>query len=210
MNKLIIFIILTIILMNCKDIDKCNEKYVIQGRIINATTGKWWIGLPLKFYAYDKKKDKTLGNIGYSLTDSMGFFKLEYNCSDLYADQINLSSDVGEYWGLGFNQNVNQEIYFSSASSIKVNFKSSTPLVLDTLFLSSWQGSSVLLDTIINQPLEFSKMYRFSNSKVRFVWGRGHKEFVYLPSVKDVLRFKDLRDIYPKGDPYIDSFTLNY
>lgn len=184
--------------------------HVIQGRILNASTGRWWIGMELTFYSYNVKKDKVVETLGTTKTDSAGHFHFEYRCSDKRADQINMTCDIRDYDGLAYNQDVNTTIYFSSEATMKLKFTTNTPLTNDTLYLCYLYFGSPKVDTIVALPKEYVRTMKVANSEFRCFWGRGYKEFTFDNIHNDVGQYKSKSSIYPKGDPYIDSINIAY
>jgi hypothetical protein len=212
-----IFILIILVFISCHK-EQGKNRYTIEGRILNGSTGSSDVynNSPIEIEATAgnglKKKRATLGT---TMTNDTGWFSITYDETDVTGadQQIHIFSQFFQIDGLPVNQDIKRRFYESSKGTINLNLKAKTQLNIgDTLFLAYRKyesGDDLQVDTITQTFNGFYRSIRTPTGKLNIVWGIGTKKFKY-----DGVNTGSLDgNVYyapVTGDPVVDEVTLEY
>jgi len=184
--------------------------YTVKGAFLNGTTGQiLYPGLPAQLELRTQPKNGNAKSVILAscvINDSTGEFSFTYSQTNITNDGAYLRVDLPDLISLGnfpVNRNVNQNVYLSGLGSLKIYMQPKSPLSIgDTLFFGDRYSTTLYTDTILKTISGYYKTLRVPPSTIELFWARGWNN--YNSQIHNSL------EVNVRGDPFVDSVTINY
>ncbi len=211
MKYLLFCISILLLYSGCEFENEVNiVKHTVNGQIINANNPTKFDGMHL--YLESSYNSITEGLVIETISESTisdsGKFEFIYESSPSSTLTIRCIELTNFVRRINSNENLKVKFYYSDSASLFVNFKTTNSIKAnDTLYIKYTKHT-------INEPVieyyvgpltdNFSKLYRgYNYGSYNFVWGRGLNDL----EINGHLRHKNFN---LRGDPFVDSVTINY